>query len=225
MSVGHEQVDGLREVCHDIRQPIAGVLALAGAALAEADLSDSARSRLEQIVELAEWQSELVDNWLETAAGDAAPTAGRTDAVQVVNEAAAAERLIWPGNLTLIWPPEPVLTGMHPVILRRMTVNLLDNATRAAGPYGTVTVEVTRWDSRILLAVDDDGPGFGSLVMGKGPAQGHGLGLSAVARQAIQCGGRLECGRSSLGGGRVSLWLPLAESLTEGRTPGATWPM
>ena len=30
---------GLREVCHDIRQPIAGVLAVAGAALAEADLA------------------------------------------------------------------------------------------------------------------------------------------------------------------------------------------
>ena len=225
MSVGHEPVDGLREVCHDIRQPIAGVLALAGAALIETDLPEGARSRLEQIVELAEWQSELLENWLETAAGDAAPAAGCIDTVQVVNEAAAAERLIWAGSLTLIWPPEPVFIRMLPVVLRRMTANLLDNATRAAGPYGTVTVEVTRWDSRMLLAVDDDGPGFGSLVMGKGPAQGHGLGLSAVARQAIQCGGRLECGRSSLGGGRVSLWLPLPESQTEGRTPGATWPM
>ena len=198
-------MDGLREVCHDIRQPIAGVLALAGAALAEADLPAGARSRLEQIVELAEWQSDLVVNWLATAAGDAAPTAGRTDAVQVVNEAAAAVRLIWAGNLTLIWPPEPVFIRMCPVVLRRMTANLLDNAIRAAGPSGTVTVEVTRWDSRMLLAVDDDGPGFGSLVRNKGLAQGHGLGLSTVARQAIQYGGKLECGRSSLGGGRVSL--------------------
>ena len=77
MSVEHGPVDGLREVCHDIRQPIAGVLALAGAALVEADLPEGARSRLEQIVELAEWQSELVENWLEITAGDAAPTADR----------------------------------------------------------------------------------------------------------------------------------------------------
>ena len=214
MSVGHEPVDGLREVCHDIRQPIAGVLALAGAALIEADLPEGARSRLEQIVELAEWQSELLENWLEAAAGDAAPAAGRIDAVQVVNEAAAAERLIWAGSLTLIWPPEPVFIRMLPVVLRRMTANLLDNATRAAGPSGTVTVEVTRWDSRMLLAVEDDGPGFGSHVRGKGPARGHGLGLSTVARQAIQCGGRLSAAAGSLGGGRVSLWLPLAVSYT-----------
>jgi K+-sensing histidine kinase KdpD len=225
MSVGHEPVDGWREVCHDIRQPIAGVLALAGAALAGPDLPEDARGRLEQIVELAEWQSELVDNWLETAAGDAVRAEGRADAVRVVNEAAAAERLIWPGNLTLIWPPERVLIRMHPVILRRMTANLLDNATRAAGPSGTVAVEISRWDSRMLLAVEDDGPGFGWPVRGEGAAKSHGLGLSTVARQAVQCGGRLECGRSSLGGGRVSLWLPLAATRPEGRTAGATRPL
>ena len=225
MSVGHELANGLREVCHDIRQPIAGVLALAGAVLAEPDLPEDARGRLEQIVELAEWQSELVDNWLETAEGNAAPAEGRTDAVRVVNEAAAAERLIWPGDLTLIWPPERVLIRMHPVILRRMTANLLDNATRAAGPSGTVAVEVSRWDSRMLLAVEDDGPGFGWPVRGEGLAKGHGLGLSTVASQAVQCGGRLECGRSSLGGGRVSLWLPLAATRAEGRTAGATCPL
>ncbi len=224
MSVGHEPVDGLWEVCHDIRQPIAGVLALAGAALAEADLPEGARGRLEQIVELAEWQSELVDNWLETAAGDAARAEGRTDAVRVVNEAAAAERLIWPGNLTLIGPPERVLIRMHPVILRRMTANLLDNATRAAGPSGTVAVEVSRWDSRMLLAVEDDGPGFGWPVRAEGLAKGHGLGLSTVASQAVRCGGRLECGRSSLGGGRVNLWLPLVATRPEGWRRGTNRP-
>jgi K+-sensing histidine kinase KdpD len=205
----HGPMVGLREVCHDIRQPIAGVLALAGAVLAEAGLSQDARSRLEQIVELAEWQSDVVENWLELAVGDIAQTDGRTDAVRVVNAAAAAERLLWAGNLTLIWPPQPVFIRLDPVVLRRMTANLLDNATRAAGPSGTVTVEVSRWDSQMLLAVEDDGPGFGRLVKDEGLVKGHGLGLSAVARHADQLGGRLECGRGSLGGGRVSLWLPL----------------
>lgn len=200
-------LDGLREVCHDIRQPIAGVLALAGAALAEPALPERARGRLEQIIELAEWQSDVVEHWLNSAvnqAGQDDPLAAGTDAVRVVNEAAAAERLTWAGNLTLIWPPEPVAVAPHPVILRRMTANLLGNATRAAGPAGTVTIEVSRHGSRMLLAVEDDGPGFGRL------ARGRGLGLSTVARQAVQHGGKLECGQGSLGGGRVSLWLPLA---------------
>ncbi len=219
------QRDSLREVCHDIRQPIAAVLVLAGAVLAEAGLPDGARGRLEQIVEAAEWQSEVVENWLEVTAGDGTPMPDSTDAVWVVNAAAAAERLIWAGNLTLIWPPEPVFIRLHPVVLRRMTANLLDNAVRAAGPSGTVTVEVARRDSQMVLAVEDDGPGFGRPSRGEGLVKGHGFGLSAVARQAIQCGGRLECGRSCLGGGRVSLWLPLAVSRTDGRTTGATCPV
>ena len=219
MDAAYGSMDGLREVCHDIRQPIAGVLALAGAALTEMDLPVNTRSRLEQIIELAEWQSDVVENWLEIAGGGGPPGAGFTDVLRVVNEAAAAERLTWTGNLTVVWPPEPVFTRPHPVVLRRMTANLLGNATRAAGPAGTVTVEVSRRGSRMLLAVEDDGPGFGRL------AEGRGLGLAAVARQTVQHWGRLECGRGSLGGGRVSLWLPLAASRMEGRATDATCPM
>jgi len=219
MNYAHASVGGLREVCHDIRQPIAGVLALAGAALTGTDLPEDTRHRLEQIIGLAEWQSDVVESWLEVSASGALPSAGNTDVVRVVNEAAAAERLTWPGDLILVWPPEPVYTRLHPVVLRRMTGNMLANATRAAGPTGTVTIEVSRRDTQMLLAVEDDGPGFGRL------SGGRGLGLPAVARQAIQHRGRLECGRGRLGGGRVSLYLPLAASQVEGRAADATCPV
>jgi signal transduction histidine kinase len=215
MSNAHGLVHELREVCHDIRQPIAGVLALAGTALAEAELPEHTRSRLEQIMKLAEWQSDVIENWLEVS-GDGSQGAGHTDVIRVVNEAAAAERLTWSGDLTLVWPPERVFVRPHPVIVRRMTANLLTNATRAAGLSGTVTVEVSRQGRQMLLVVQDDGPGFG-WVRG-----GHGLGLAAVARHAARYRGRLESGRGSLGGGRVSLWLPLAVSRIEGRAASAT---
>ncbi len=234
MNDAHVSVADLREVCHDIRQPIAGVLALAEAALAEADLAEagqdkagrdkaglaeSTRHRLEQIIRLAEWQSDVVESWLECPADRQPPGSGPTDAVGVVNEAAAAERLTWAGDLIVVWPPEPVLTWPCPVILRRMAANLLANATRAAGPAGTVTIEVSPRGSWMLLMVEDDGPGFGGLCAG------YGLGLSAVARQADRHRGKLECGRSSLGGARASLWLPLAAPQTEGRVVDATCPV
>ena len=80
--------------------------------------------------------------------------------------------------------------------MRRMAANLLANATRAAGPSGTVTIEVSQQASRMLLAVEDNGPGFGRLPTSLG------LGLSAVLTvEAAEHQGRLECGRSSLGGG------------------------
>jgi signal transduction histidine kinase len=225
MNDAHGVMRGLREVCHDIRQPIAGVLAVAGAALAEADLPERTRSRLEQIIELAEWQADVLENWLETseAGGPGGPPdfpgAGCTDVARVVNEAAGAERLTWPGDLTVVWPPEPVAAPVHPIILRRMAANLLANATGAAGPSGTVTVEVSRQDSRILLAVEDDGPGFGRLP------GGYGLGLCYVARVAAQHRGSLECGRGELGGARVSLWLPWAAASAKGQMADAACPL
>jgi signal transduction histidine kinase len=213
-----DAMEGLRQACHDIRQPVAGVLALAGAALAEAGLPENTRRRLIQIVGLAEWQSDVIEHWLQEYEA-CQPDASHADVVRVVNEAVAAQRVTWPGELTLAWPPEPVLVPLEPVTLRRMIATLLANATRAAGPSGRVTIEVSKRASRMLLAVEDDGPGFGRLP------QGFGLGLSAVARQAAAHQGKLECGSGSLGGARVSLWLPLAASRIGRRVADATCPV
>ena len=205
--------DGLRLVCHDLRQPVAGVLALAGAALAEAGVPERMRIRLEQIVALAEWQADVLEHWLQVSGADAPDE--DANVVRVVNEAAAAERVTWTGELTFVWPSEPMFAGLHPIVLRRMAANLLANATRAAGPSGRVIIEVLRRPSRILLVVEDNGPGFGCLP------EGFGLGLFDVARQALACQGRLECGRGDLGGGRVSLWLPVSASALAGRMADA----
>jgi two-component system, OmpR family, sensor histidine kinase KdpD len=205
MSSRRGWVEGLQLACHDMRQPTAGVLALAGAILTETGLPESARTRVNQIIGLAEWQSDVIEHWLHEPGCGPADSAD-TDVVRVVNEAVAAERVTWAGELTLVWPPEPVFVALHSVTMRRMAANLLANATRAAGRSGTVTVEVSSHARRMLLAVEDDGPGFGRLPPGLG------LGLSAVAREAVKHHGRLECGRSSLGGGRVNLWLPLTAS-------------
>lgn len=209
-------VAGLREACHDIRQPIAGVLALAGAALASADLPDNARTCLDQIVELAQWQSDVIEHWLQAPADDDDPAQKHhTDVMRIINEAIAAERATWTGEFTVVWPAESVFVSLPEVTMRRMVANLLANATRAAGAAGTVTVEVSRQAGSMMLAVEDDGPGFGRL-----PA-GSGLGLPAVAREAVKHQGRLECGRGRLGGARVALRLPAAACHDVGKVADA----
>jgi hypothetical protein len=57
---------GLCETCHDMRQPVAGVLALAEAALTEPGVPRRVRVCLEQIVQEAEWLAETIQNWLQT---------------------------------------------------------------------------------------------------------------------------------------------------------------
>jgi signal transduction histidine kinase len=191
----------LRETCHDMRQPVASMFALAAAALAEPGLPQSARERLEQIIEQAEWLADLIQDSLHTA-GPGAPGSCQADLLRVVSEAVAAECVTWPGDMRVVGAAEPIFAAIHFVLLRRMVANLLSNATRAAGPLGTVTVEVGHRRRSVMLAIEDTGPGFGKIEMGLG------LGLSIVSRCVTTYGGRLDHGRGASGGTRVSLWLP-----------------
>src|SRR5438046_152666 len=57
----------LREACHDMRQPVAGVLAIAAAALADPDLPGIVRADLEQIVQQAERLADMIQDSLHAA--------------------------------------------------------------------------------------------------------------------------------------------------------------
>src|SRR6266568_4542630 len=170
-------VQQLRETFHDMRQPVANMMALAAAALTEPALPAATRDRLERIIEQAEWLADMIHGCLvaqhqEEPDDIEKPGHDLADIVHVVGEVMAAECLTWPGDVTL------------------------------AAPAGPVSVEIQQLDDAVMLAVEDDGPGFGEIPSGVG------LGLSAVARNVIKYGGRIEYGRGVRGGTRVSLWLP-----------------
>jgi K+-sensing histidine kinase KdpD len=189
-----------------MRQPVASTLALAAAALTEPDLPAAARNRLEQIVEQAEWLADMIHGCLvvhqqEEPGERGKPGHDLADIVQVVREVVAAECLTWPGDVQLRVPTGPVWCLFSPALLRRTVSNVLDNAVRAAGPDGTVSVEIRPHDDGVMLAVEDNGPGFGEIPGGAG------LGLSVVASNVIKYGGRMEYGCGQRGGVRVSLWL------------------
>jgi signal transduction histidine kinase len=210
-------VEVLRDTCHDMRQPVASMFALAAAALADQTLPHATRVRLEQMIEQAEWLADLIQHSLQLAAPDVGG-AWQADLVQVAGEAAAVESMTWPGEVKLISTSRAVLTDVHPVLLRRMVANLVSNAARAAGPSGTVTIEVGRHQSWARLVVEDTGPGFGKI-----PSQ-LGLGLKSVSRNAARHGGRVESGSSADGGARVSLWLPLCDNSWAAPTAEAMTP-
>jgi K+-sensing histidine kinase KdpD len=199
-----------------MRQPIASVLALAAAVLTEPGLPAAARGRVEQIVGQADWLADMISAFLHDGERGEANEAGETDfdatdeavarpdVVCIVNEVIAAGRLTWPCDLKVTSPAAPVRCRLHPVLLRRIVSNVLDNAARAAGPSGVVTIQIRQRKALVTLVVEDSGPGFGKIPSGAG------LGLSAVARHIVRYGGRMECGRSARGGARVSLRLPQA---------------
>jgi|SRR5581483_186886 len=196
----------LREAVHDIRQPVAVMTALAEAALTEPALPAAAQHRLEQIIQQADWLSSMICNCLpaprEEPRESGKPCRDLVDMMPIVDEVIEAERLTWTGEMTLAAPTGPVRCTADPVLLRRVLSNVLDNAVRAAGPAGTVSVEVQPGSDAVMLAVEDSGPGFGEIPSGAG------LGLAAAARHVIRLGGRIEYSGGACGGTRVSLWFP-----------------
>lgn len=192
-----------REICHDMRQPVAGVLSLAAAALAVPELPSAARSRLEQIVTEAQSLAELIEQSLDRH--DSTASAPQTDLRQLAAEVMAGEQLTYPGMLRMTAPPGPVLVDISGVDLRRIVGNLLGNATRAAGPDGCVTIQVTRDDDCARLVVQDSGPGFARI------RRGTGLGTGVIARCLVRCGGRIDYRPSPTGGVKATVSLPLTD--------------
>jgi signal transduction histidine kinase len=199
-----------------MKQPLACVFALAAAALAEPGLPQSAADRLEQLVEQARCLRDMIEQLLH---GDPHPKdcVRLLDLAFLAEEIAAAERLVYEGEIGFTRPSKPVLTWGDRVDIRRIIVNLLGNATRAAGSLGKVQIDVRSEQETAQLIIDDSGPGFGGIP------EGHGLGLQSVARSIGRYEGSIDYGRGSLGGVRVRLCLPIRLPIATGKTREGRW--
>ena len=102
--------------------------------------------------------------------------------------------------------------------LEEMLGNLMDNACKWAS--GKVAVGCEKKAGRVLLRVEDDGPGILEpdieKVLKRGHrmdenVQGHGLGLNIVQEISELYGGTLNLRRSQLGGLCAELDLPSVE--------------
>jgi signal transduction histidine kinase len=186
-------VDPIRGLCHDMRQPIAAILMLA-------DTADSdPQRRLDLIAEQARWLASLVDDVLVDAAAD---DVGPVDVTACTALAVEGARPSAACRLVLAAPPGVRATARS-VALTRAVSCLVDNAVRAAGPDGAVTVTVA--DSAdadgVTISVVDDGPGLGQV-----PARSS-LGLSISRALVASCGGTLALRPGSDGGAVATIGL------------------
>lgn len=94
--------------------------------------------------------------------------------------------------------------------LREIAVNLIDNAIRYTPAHGVVTARVQSSDNKIVLMVEDNGPGVPPESrdkifqrfhrLGAADATGSGLGLAIVKELTTQCGGTIRVAQPSHGG-------------------------
>ena len=112
----------------------------------------------------------------------------------------------------------PIVLEGDPIALRRMVVNLVDNALKY-GERARLRLRVT--DDRCVLEVDDDGPGipdalrervfepfFRAEVSRNRDTGGIGLGLAAVRAIVLDQGGEISLGNRKEGGLRAAVVLP-----------------
>lgn len=111
------------------------------------------------------------------------------------------------------------LYGDREGLLRAMR-NLTANAIEWSSPGSQVDVQVRGENGRVIVTVDDAGPGvpeelreriFDPFFRGpqaKGRRIGYGLGLAIVRRAVDSQGGAVEVGRSPRGGARFCMSLP-----------------
>ncbi|WP_194895731.1 sensor histidine kinase, partial [Catenulispora pinisilvae] len=202
-------LDRVREVCHDLRQPVAAILMLASAAELRPDVPERVREVLQEIMTQTEDISSTVRQFLDDAKqgvdglGEPVPC----NVAGLAAESVERWRATFDGDLALAAAEDPLHVTVDPVLFKRALGNVLSNGTRAAGEAGRVQVTVRRFETaegeRAVIEVDDSGPGFGNI-----PA-GHGLGLAVVRRTIEAAGGAVEFAEGPLGGALVRLVLPV----------------
>lgn len=208
----HPRAGTVQQAAHDLRQPIAAVLALASAALADEPGPERVRHQLEQIVTEADWISKVIHDMLD---GPGVPAdAAAVDILTLVRDTVKSERLTCAAQIVLQQTDQaPRYLMASGTRLRRALANVLANATRAAGPGGQVKLTERADGDTEVIEVVDDGPGFGSMAVGNGT----GIGLQITVQLLEECGGRLQIERLHSGQTLVRLLLPI---LAHGRAAG-----
>jgi two-component system sensor histidine kinase HydH len=117
-------------------------------------------------------------------------------------------------------PTHEIMAQASEEALSEVLSNLIVNAMEAQPEGGRVRISVSRYDGRLDIVLDDDGPGITAELRAKifqpyftTKATGTGLGLAIVARRIEELGGTLavESPLRHGKGTRFHLTLPLAE--------------
>lgn len=210
------------DAAHELRTPLAALYAQAQVAVRARDEGERERSFGELQAGLMR-AAHLVDQMLHLARLDpqsALPSAQPVDLVPLAQSVCAELGVgILDRHTDFVLEAESSgLVSGQPEWLRVLIRNLVDNAIRYTPPGGSVSVHIGRVDERIVLAVDDSGPGIPPAQreavlrrfhrLDPSEQAGCGLGLAIVARIAELHAASLVLGESAAQGLRVTVSFP-----------------
>lgn len=187
-------VPALRGLLHDLAHEISTLSSLVEAIRGDVAQAEDSSYRLELLSLEMGRLLDLVNQGLNGVVTAADVTA--VNVREMLSQIAHLAGVSHPAEIHVI-PGQEVAIHVNCTLLWRVLCNVVDNAARAAGTSGRVTLAVRR-DAGAIIEVADNGPGFGA-----GPPGSASLGLDIVATLLESCGGSLEVSSPPAGGTTV----------------------
>ncbi|NVN05900.1 two-component sensor histidine kinase [Asaia spathodeae] len=204
----------LAGVSHDLRTPLTRLrLTLAMMPVEGSVEAQELRPDIDDMVaDIAEMER-LIGSYLSFARGEGEEEPVPTDLATLIRDV-AADTVRAGGEVLAIHAEQNLVVPVRPDAIRRVLINLAENARRHGG---RMSFSLRQAGRMIEITLDDDGPGiaqsrrkdvFRAFNSTSGPEGGSGLGLT-IARDIMAAhGGSVVLRNSPLGGLRVVLKLP-----------------
>ena len=206
----------LASISHDLRTPLAAILGSATTLSGQRDRlsEEQQRELLRNIEDEAMQMTATAENILQLARLSADKVNLRRDwesIGEIIGTAVGRQRRRGEQRVTARVDAEMPLVQVDAVLIEQVLANLIENALRYSTGDAPIEVSATADNDRILIRVEDRGPGLGmddpALLFAKfhrsrgASAQGGaGLGL-AICKAIVELhGGRIEA-RNRIGGG------------------------
>ncbi len=218
----------MADASHELRTPVTTTRTAAAVALQQPHRDEAEyRDTLKIVEQQAARLSRVVDDMFTLARADAGTYPVQSMPMyldEVIEEIARAARIVAATrqvSIDVAVVPSAAFTGDEELI-RRMIVNLVDNACRHTPPGRSVRVELDQTDTGYAVAVKDQGPGIpmeireqiferffrGDASRRSSAREGAGLGLALARWIARAHGGDVTLARSSPSGSTFVVALP-----------------
>ena len=212
-------------IAHELNNPLQGVLGHVELLIATAPNGSTLRADLKRVYADADRAAKIVRNLL-VFAGSRRATKRRIDVARLVARAVALRDTTPPtSRVEFVQRCDPGLPGVlgDAGLLQQALLNVVVNAEQAVADStgtGRVTVAARAADGRVLITVEDTGPGIHPDAMGrifdpffttKELGKGTGLGLAITSGIIQDHGGSITAGEGTRAGALFTIELPAAE--------------